>query len=92
MSIAVDEMRLQIADVLMQLQLIITRVKICIETLDEYSLEISKVKVLLEFDSDDCHLEYIWIILLHLFHLLKDPLDSVYILICRFLVEIYALT
>ena len=41
----------------MQLQLIITRVKICIETLDEYSLEISEVKVFLEFDSDDCHLE-----------------------------------
>ena len=85
-------MSLRISNVLMQLQLIITRVKICIETLDEYSLEISEVKVSLEFDSDDCHLKYIWIILLHLFHLLKDPIDSVYILICRFLVEIYALT
>ena len=85
-------MSLRISNVLMQLQLIITRVKICIETLDEYSLEISEVKVSLEFDSDDCHLKYIWIILLHLFHLLRDPIDFVYILICRFLVEIYALT
>ena len=51
MLIAVDDMRLQIVDVLMQLQLIITRVKICIETLYEYSLDDSEVKVLLEFDS-----------------------------------------
>ena len=53
--IAVDEMRLQIADVLMQLQLIITRVKICIETLDEYSLENSEAKVLFEFDFGPRH-------------------------------------
>ena len=70
MLIAVDEMRLQIADVLMQLQLIITRVKICIETLDEYSLEDSKVKVLLEFDSGHWHLN-MWIISLHSFHFMK---------------------
>ena len=48
-------MKLRIGNVLMQLQLIITRVKICIEILDEYSLEISEDKVLLEFDFDDCH-------------------------------------
>ena len=53
--IAVDEMRLEIADIMMHLQLIITRVKICIETLDEYSLENSEVEVLFEFDSGHWH-------------------------------------
>ena len=54
--IAVDDMRFQIADVLKPLQLIITRVKICIETLDEYSLEDSEAKVLFEFDFCPRHL------------------------------------
>ena len=53
--IAVDEMRLEIADIMMHLQLIITRVKICIETLDEYSLENSEFEVLFEFDSGHWH-------------------------------------
>ena len=50
------KMRFQIVDVLMQLQLIIIRVKICIETLDEYSLEISEAKVLFELDFGHRHL------------------------------------
>ena len=42
----------------------------CIETLYEYSLDDSEVKVLLELDSGHCPLT-LWIVLLHLFHFIK---------------------